>query len=231
MFKLESLRMRYNCIFFFALMSMASAFLMYRSSSDHRQFSLSAGFGQKKELTTKVPPLPETPCACTSGKTYGDCCKPYHDGVSYPEDPVLLVRSRFSALSYSLVPYVMKTTHPSHKEFIPEEKVSKRKTWTKNLSSFSSEFEFVELNFDQEENDKIPKGDEAFVSFVAKLKKAGTSRPAEVMKEKSKFVKENGKWLYRDAVVKTQIKSIKGDIVKPQPRAISTNKIGVPEGS
>ena len=39
-------------------------------------------------------------------------------GKSTPENPVKMVRSRFSALVYKVIPYLMSTTHPSHKEFV-----------------------------------------------------------------------------------------------------------------
>lgn len=33
-------------------------------------------------------------CPCGSGKSYGDCCLPLHEGTQLPETPEALLRSR-----------------------------------------------------------------------------------------------------------------------------------------
>ena len=56
-------------------------------------------------------------CPCGGGKdglTYGSCCRRFHDGDAYPEDPVTLMRSRFSAYAKGKGAYVVKTTHPDN---------------------------------------------------------------------------------------------------------------------
>lgn len=193
--------------------------------------SINAGFGQAKLPDKSKVPAPEAKCICGSGKSYGDCCKPYHENQGYPGDPVTLVRSRFSALAYGIVPYIMKTTHPKHAEYVAEEQKSKRKSWEKDLNQFCEEFDFVGLTFDREEIDKMQEGDTSKVSFAAKLRKVGTERPPDIMMETSTFSKVDGKWLYLVADVKTPFKGIKGDYVSPQKRAVSTIKKGVPNGN
>ncbi len=51
------------------------------------------------EADTQVNPLadPAQPCPCGSGKTYGECCLPYHNGTLWPDDPQAMMRSRYSA--------------------------------------------------------------------------------------------------------------------------------------
>jgi uncharacterized protein YchJ len=39
-------------------------------------------------------------------------------GKETPPNPVKMVRSRFSALVYKIIPYMIATTAPSHKEFV-----------------------------------------------------------------------------------------------------------------
>jgi uncharacterized protein YchJ len=52
-----------------------------------------------------------------------------------------------------------------------------------------------------------------------------------LLKEKSTFLKYNGKWLYADAEVSGNVKNIRGDVIKPQGRAIKTLQKGVPKGN
>eukprot|EP01041_Mallomonas_annulata_P009177 gene9177-19012_t len=222
----------YLCSLMVMALPTSFSFHVFRNCH-HKSLILGAGFGQSKEAITKSrAPSPEVPCACGSGNSYGNCCKPYHDGTANPADPVLAVRSRFSALAYNIIPYIISTTHPKHKEYVLEnEQKSKRKIWEKDLYAYATEYEFITLIFNDEEKDKQTESDIGLVSFTAKLRKAGSERPPEDVKELSKFKKEDGKWLYLDADVKNPFKNIKGDYVTPQRRAVSTVKKGVPLGN
>ena len=56
-------------------------------------------------------------CPCgggVDGLTYASCCKRFHDGDAYPDDPVTLMRTRFSAYAKGKGLYVVKTTHPEN---------------------------------------------------------------------------------------------------------------------
>lgn len=154
-----------------------------------------AGFGK-----TSAPKVEETvidqgsDCKCGSGLKYGSCCGPVH-AIGGSDNPEKVVRSRFSALIYGLVPHMVKTTHNTHKEFVPEEQVSKRKKWIKDLDKFSSEYKFLELKF---EDDAVTfEGDKAFVSFAVKLVRSDLEgRTPERIEEISTFLKDGTNWLY-----------------------------------
>jgi uncharacterized protein YchJ len=239
-------------IFTFGLMSghaegysrVGAMALRYRSRLTVQELSvpvpetrLFAGFGSKKDAVSvsKVPDA-SAPCACGSGSSYGECCMPYHSGKDIPPNPVKVVRSRFSALVYKVVPYLMATTHKSHKEYVEEEQKSKRKAWERDLRAFSEEYNFLSLEFDNEDADSKVSDDAttATVSFVAKLQRVGLGdRPAEEMRETSTFTRDKagtGPWLYSSAIVKNPFKNITPD-VKPQQRAVKTLKKGVPKGN
>ena len=126
--------------------------------------ALYAGFGQSSSSSKPKTNIPSAndPCACTSGKTYGDCCKEYHDGTKIATHPVAVVRSRFSGLSYGLVPYLMSTTHPSHKDYVEVEQTGKKKAWVKDLQSFCERYKFLSIAFDDEEAGMNPVGDEVY---------------------------------------------------------------------
>lgn len=120
-----------------------------------------------------------TPCPCHSGKKYKQCCQPYHKGI-VPATALLLMRSRYSAYALGLADYIIKTTHLNNPDFTEE-----RENWKKSILDFSQNTEFSGLKIIQ----FIDGENEAFVTFEALLS-------GGIMKEKSRFLKEKGKWLY-----------------------------------
>jgi hypothetical protein len=63
-----------------------------------------------RPMFTRTPKDPEVSCACGSKRTYGNCCKKFHDSGEAPDDPVNLIRARYSAFAYRLPGYIMRTT-------------------------------------------------------------------------------------------------------------------------
>lgn len=57
-----------------------------------------------------------TPCPCGTGKTYGVCCGPFHDGKVNPETPEKLMRSRYSAYVAGKIDYIDETNDPTSSE-------------------------------------------------------------------------------------------------------------------
>mmetsp|Transcript_28994 Transcript_28994/g.27777 ORF Transcript_28994/g.27777 Transcript_28994/m.27777 type:complete len:245 (-) Transcript_28994:114-848(-) len=199
-----------------------------------------AGFGAKKEVvvTTTRPADAAAPCACGSGALYGECCQPFHTGKATPPNPVKMVRSRFSALVYKVIPYMMLTTAPTHKEYVDIDQKSKRKTWEKDLKSFADEYNFVSLTFKNEEGESIvaEDADKSTVSFTAKMSRISLDRPPEEMIETSTFVRapatgtdkdKTRPWLYQDAVIKNPFKNIRTDIVGTPVRRTTKELKGV----
>lgn len=60
-------------------------------------------------------------CPCCSGKTYEECCKPYHLGEKLAPTAEALMRSRFSAFAIPNGDYLMDTTHPSKRKLHSKE--------------------------------------------------------------------------------------------------------------
>jgi SEC-C motif-containing protein len=122
-------------------------------------------------------------CPCFSGKEYGECCKPFHEG-KLPETALQLMRSRYAAYALNLPKYIIQTTHPENAQF--ERDV---KAWAEGISQFSEGTQFVGLEIvDFEE-----RGDEATVTFVARLMQNGRDVS---FREKSFFRRVGGRWLY-----------------------------------
>ena len=57
---------------------------------------------------------PSHPCACTSGKSFAECCRPHLRGEREAEGPVALMRSRFSAFALDYPAYLWRTMHATH---------------------------------------------------------------------------------------------------------------------
>jgi SEC-C motif domain protein len=129
----------------------------------------------------------ENLCPCCSGKTYAECCKPFHEGA-LPETALLLMRSRYSAYALNLPDYIIETTHPRNAQY-----AENKAQWRQSISHFSKITSFpklVILEFKENQNS-------ATVTFTAHLLQDG--RDASFT-EKSSFEKVNNRWLYLSGV-------------------------------
>lgn len=115
-------------------------------------------------------------CPC-GGKSYADCCEPYHRELNAP-DAQTLMRSRYSAYVLKLEDYLLATWH-----------VSTRPT-DLALSTDTGKWLGLEIKHYASQS-----ADAATVEFVARYKLAGR---AQRMHELSRFVRNNGKWFYVD---------------------------------
>lgn len=119
------------------------------------------------------------PCPCHSGQKYKKCCQPYHKGI-LPSNALKLMRSRYSAYALGLIEYIMATTHPNN----PDTAIA-LSDWQNAITDFAVSTKFLELKI----LEFIDGEEEAFVTFEAIFDHGH-------MKEKSRFFKVEGKWLY-----------------------------------
>jgi SEC-C motif-containing protein len=117
-------------------------------------------------------------CPCDSGKTYADCCGRWHAGLTqgvYAPTPEALMRSRYSAYGLGLIDYLLATWHPS---------------------TSPGELELPPLKWlGLEVRHAQATGDAGVVEFVARYRENGRGGR---MHEISRFVREDGRWLYID---------------------------------
>eukprot|EP00977_Amphora_coffeiformis_P009578 scaffold2205_cov167-Amphora_coffeaeformis.AAC.4 len=149
-------------------------------------------------------------CPCGSGALYGDCCSPYHSGVKFPEAPSDVLKTRYSAFYYRIIPYIISTTHPVCRDYT-ENKIK----WAKDLNKngmFDS-FEFVSL---QPAPTTTPGKDEneSFLEFKVKLR-ARDGSGEETIYEKSRFLKEGERWLYASGEVRSEVAGLEDAILNP----------------
>lgn len=115
-------------------------------------------------------------CPCGSEQLYKDCCGRLISGEKLADTAGQLMRSRYCAYVLGDEGYLLKTWHPS--------------TCPAKLD-LSDSPQWRDL--------KIIDATESTVEFVARYKVNGK---AEKMHEKSRFVREENRWLYLDGELK-----------------------------
>jgi len=119
-------------------------------------------------------------CPCGSGDTYADCCEPLHAGTAVAPTAQRLMASRFAAFAVRDDAYLIATWHPS----------------TRPSALPLSELEWRRLEI----VDVVGGGpfeSSGIVEFRAHYRSA-SGRGS--LHERSRFVREDGRWFYVDAV-------------------------------
>lgn len=123
------------------------------------------------------------PCPCGRAQPYARCCGAYHAGAAAP-DAESLMRSRYCAYVLRDVDYLLASWHPDTRPpaLALDEDAGGRTTW---------------LGLDVQRTLQTG-ADSAEVVFLARYRIGGGS--AVRMTEHSRFVREDGRWYYLDAV-------------------------------
>ena len=117
-------------------------------------------------------------CPCGSGAALEACCGPIISGKRPAATAEALMRSRYSAYVLQNEPYLLATWHPGTR---PDSIGFEPGTKWLGLSVTSA---------------RDTGADQAEVSFVARYRVGG--KPAVRLHECSRFVREEGRWLYVD---------------------------------
>jgi SEC-C motif-containing protein len=110
---------------------------------------------------------------------FGDCCGRYLEADTQAADAQTLMRSRYSAFVLERAPYLLATWHASHRPASIE---------------FDTGVKWLGLEVRSTQAPTADNPDEAFVEFVARNKPASGS--AVRLHERSRFVREGGRWFY-----------------------------------
>ena len=141
--------------------------------------------------------LDDRPCACGSGLAHGGCCGPLLAGWALARTAEALMRSRYTAFVERNQAYLAQTWHPSTRPSDLE--LEAQPNWC-GLRIVATE--------QGGEDDG-----EGLVEFVAT---ALTGTEVFCLRERSRFVREDGRWLY-----------LAGQIRKPnQVQVAYTGKVG-----
>ena len=121
------------------------------------------------------------PCPCGSGRDYAACCGALHGGAS-AVDAEALMRSRYSAYVRGLEAYLLASWHPATRPAgLDMARMSKTK-WLRLKVTGRRDID----------------RDHAEVDFVARFIEGGRHGQ---MTERSRFVREEGRWYYLDGDV------------------------------
>lgn len=139
---------------------------------------------------TPDAPAAESRCPCGTGEVYGSCCGPLHSGAREAPTAEALMRSRFCAFAVHDAAYLLRTWHPSTRPAEAELEPDEAILWQR-----------LEILGTQ----GGPFDDAARVRFAAHYRSRPGTPPEErvrgVQREDSRFLREDGRWLYVDGVV------------------------------
>ena len=178
---------------------LAAAASKRNKNSKKQKASSSRGFGAKppsfEEVVAQFPTrLPDNamalPCPCRHQEQqqptndpivlYKDCCAPYHSGERLPESPERVLRSRYSAFCYRIIPFILQTTHPDCSDY-----QSNQIQWAKDMNTqgMFDDYDFVALDILSSPlsrtltgNNEDDEGLEAFCKFQVRMVRS-SSKP------------------------------------------------------
>ncbi len=130
---------------------------------------------------SKVTLSERAPCPCGSDSPYVQCCGVWHTGYAqglHSPTPEALMRSRYSAYVLGQLEYLLATWHPS--------------TAPGDLELSPVKWLGLEVRNAQ------ASADAGVVEFVARYRDGGRGVR---LHETSRFVREDGRWLYIDGVI------------------------------
>ncbi|MCL3861551.1 YchJ family metal-binding protein [Actinotalea sp. K2] len=122
-------------------------------------------------------PVTTVRCPCLSGETYPDCCEPLHQGLREAPTAVQLMRSRYSAFAVGDADHLLRTWHTTTRPVDLELDPGVR--WTR--------LDVLEVAAGG------PFDSEGTVEFVAHHRTDGAPGNQH---EVSRFVREDGRWVY-----------------------------------
>ena len=117
-------------------------------------------------------------CPCLSGSPYGECCAPYHRGEATAPTAERLMRSRYSAFAVGDAAYLLASWHLSTRPATLE---------------LDDDVRWYRLDILGRSAGGVL-DTEGVVEFSARFKPGGEVR------ERSRFVREDGRWLYVEAL-------------------------------
>ena len=118
-------------------------------------------------------------CPCGSGLDYGRCCGPFLDGHDQAATAEALMRSRYTAYVRRQIPYLLASWHPSTR---PEGLELEESLGWQGLTVLAT------VNGEADDQDGI-------VEFAAAFSYQGHRQQ---LRERSRFVREEGRWFYVD---------------------------------
>ncbi|MCZ0992059.1 YchJ family metal-binding protein [Streptomyces noursei] len=123
----------------------------------------------------------DAPCPCGREASYGECCAPFHQGRATAPTAERLMRSRYSAFAVGDTAYLLRSWHSTTRPAALELDPAQRWTGLEILAATGGTAFHTE----------------GTVAFRAHYTAHGQTDSQE---EHSRFVREDGQWVYVDAL-------------------------------
>jgi SEC-C motif-containing protein len=123
-----------------------------------------------------------SPCPCSSGRAFGECCGPYLEGKAHAPTAEALMRSRYAAYATGNIDYLAATLRPGTLKGFDRRNATE---WSRTSVWQGLTVKAVEKG--------LAHDSEGIVEFVARFRQKGED---QVHHETARFVKENGRWYY-----------------------------------
>lgn len=130
-----------------------------------------------------------SPCPCGRSLAYAGCCGRLHQQLERPATAEDLMRSRYSAFALQLADYLVATLHPSRRR--PGEKIALEQSFADTC------WDGLVILDRQAGNSGDSSGVVEFVAHFHSLQPHNPQRAGQIH-ERSRFVCEDGQWLYVD---------------------------------
>ncbi len=139
-----------------------------------------------KTVNPTPPPTDLASCPCGQGDAYRQCCGPLHWGLAHASTAEQLMRSRYSANFYGLTDYLVTTLHPSKRG------ATAPPGHRRGQATRDPIWQHLQILATDRGGPHQPDGE---VEFVAIYLLGSIPRQ---LRERSRFVKQDGRWFYVD---------------------------------
>ena len=142
-------------------------------------------------------------CPCGTGRAFAVCCGPFLNGQATAPNAEALMRSRYTAFTRRHEAYLLATWHASTRPAVLNLAADSATKWigleVKRFEAGRSDGDiYGGISSGSGESRAMDGGaDSAIVEFVARYKIGGR---AQRLEETSRFVFEDGRWVYVEAV-------------------------------
>ena len=126
-------------------------------------------------------------CPCASGETYTNCCQLLHQGKTKAQTAAQLMRSRYSAYTFKLIDYLVKTTHPDKR---PENLRQEISDWANRVEFYRLEIISTWQGLATDKSGKV----EFIAHFLLQDKE-------QLLCEISRFKRYRKDWVYLDGEI------------------------------
>lgn len=123
-----------------------------------------------------------------AGAAYADCCEPALDGAVWPATAEALMRSRYTAFARGNADHLFRTWYPRTRPAVVDVDPGTRWTGLHIRSTTGGSADDAEGTVEF-----------TATSTSAGNGTAGSTGPPEVLRERSRFVRRAGRWMYVDA--------------------------------